>query len=188
MPDVDRPADGPTPDDLAELRKLHEAAPGPCAGCGADPRVCAHLVSSKGMAGCCGPCGVGETHGRQPVPRVSDDECPSEDVVRQWADDERDSCTLACHVLDVLAYVERLRARITDLQELAGQHDPTGQDHMAEMWEHAQRADTAEAEVERLRQALADRQIVLDQNRAYWAEIERLRSNGTAAHAEEEPA
>jgi hypothetical protein len=61
--------------------------------------------------------------------------CLSEDVVREWAEDERDSCTLACHVLDVLAYVDTLR------------------------------------------QALADRQIVLDQNRAYWAEIERLRSH-----------
>lgn len=31
------------------------------------------------------------------------------------------------------------------LRALAGQHDPTGADHMAEMWAHAQRTDAAEA-------------------------------------------
>jgi hypothetical protein len=46
------------------------------------------------------------------------------------------------------------------LRELVGQHDPTGADHMAEMWEHAQRADTAEAERD-----------------AALAEIERLRAH-----------
>lgn len=34
---------------------------------------------------------------------------------------------------------------IVHLRELAGSHDPTGADHMEEMWVHAQRADAAEA-------------------------------------------
>jgi hypothetical protein len=37
------------------------------------------------------------------------------------------------------------------LREMAGQHDQTGADHMEQMWQHAQRADAAEAEVVRLR-------------------------------------
>ena len=36
--------------------------PKPCSECATDPRVCAHLVASKGMAGCCGPCSLGDTH------------------------------------------------------------------------------------------------------------------------------
>lgn len=47
---------------------------------------------------------------------------------------------------------ERRRANVN--ADLAGRHDPTGEDHMHEMMEHAQRADTAEAERDRLRTAL----------------------------------
>lgn len=35
-------------------------------------------------------------------------------------------------------------AEIERLREMAGRHDPTGADHMEEMWVHAQRADAAE--------------------------------------------
>lgn len=34
----------------------------PCSECGTDEAVCRHLVTSKGMAGCCGACGTGDTH------------------------------------------------------------------------------------------------------------------------------
>ena len=46
--------------------------------------------------------------------------------------------------------VEGLLQKVGELVELVGKHDPTGEDHMEEMWEHAQRADAAEAEAERL--------------------------------------
>lgn len=68
-------------------------------------------------------------------------------------------------VPELLAEIERLReqntglgvvvqegwAEMERLRELCGKHDPTGADHMAEMWEHAQRADAAEAVIRRLR-------------------------------------
>jgi hypothetical protein len=44
---------------------------------------------------------------------------------------------------------DRLREQVANW----GKHDPTGEDHMREMWEHAQRADAAEAERDRLRAA-----------------------------------
>ena len=37
---------------------------------------------------------------------------------------------------------------------ISGEHDPTGADHLAEMMEHAQRADTLHDENERLREVL----------------------------------
>lgn len=40
---------------------------------------------------------------------------------------------------------------IEELVRLVGQHDTTGADHMEEMWEHARRADAAEATVEQLK-------------------------------------
>lgn len=39
-------------------------------------------------------------------------------------------------------------AKIEELRDLCGKHDPTGADHMEEMWEHAQRADAAEAQLD----------------------------------------
>jgi hypothetical protein len=52
----------PGPGDRAEPRNPDQRTP--CTECGTDPKVCAHLVASKGMAGCCGACATDSTHVR----------------------------------------------------------------------------------------------------------------------------
>lgn len=46
--------------------------------------------------------------------------------------------------------IDDLRQQVAELQALAGRHDPTGADHMEEMWVHAQRADAAEQRADEL--------------------------------------
>jgi hypothetical protein len=45
-------------------------------------------------------------------------------------------------------------AEVKRLAALVGQHDPTGADHMEEMWVHAQRADQAEVHLRAVLDAL----------------------------------
>lgn len=58
----------------------------------------------------------------------------------------RHSARVSPLLLDAVADVE---AGMERLRDLAGQHDPTGADHMEEMWEHAQRADGLRWAIER---------------------------------------
>lgn len=67
-------------------------------------------------------------------------------------------CPCDCHPADpaadleyAMAVIEHLQAENERLRDLVGQHDPTGADHLAEMMEHAQRADALYDENKRLR-------------------------------------
>lgn len=93
---------------------------------------------------------------------------------------------------DVVANLSRRRSmeprNIADLcashealRELAGQHDPTGADHMEQMWEHAQRADAAELVLRNLLDACERGRPLADIHDRLKVEVGRLnRPDGDA--------
>lgn len=97
------------------LRGLVDGQPTTCTECGTDPKVCAHLVAGKGMAGCCGACGTGSTHDGMAVgPQAT----PDEWEVFTAGDGER-AIRLKQTTLDqVPTLAERIASKRTEIDSL----------------------------------------------------------------------
>ena len=88
-------------------------------------------------------------------------------------------------VFNLANAIERLTDENVRLAQLVGKHDPTGADHMEEMWVHAQRADAAEARVASLTEAAQLLIDALDGDRP-WSEVGPLAARLAVAVGESE--